>query len=53
MGHTIFRNHLLGRYVTVVTIPYRPGSSSVDSMAGDIKAAVEAQTGLPFTSFRS
>ena len=44
---------MLGRYGTVVTIPYRPGSGSEESMAGDIKAAVEAQTGLPISSFHS
>ncbi|KAL3149759.1 hypothetical protein ABBQ38_013585 [Trebouxia sp. C0009 RCD-2024] len=43
---------MLGRYGTVVTIPYKRGSSSVESMAGAINAAVEAKTGLPLDAFR-
>ncbi|KAL3149842.1 hypothetical protein ABBQ38_013663 [Trebouxia sp. C0009 RCD-2024] len=53
MGHVAFRNKMLGRYGTVVTSPYNSNHSSVESMAGDIKAAVEAKTGLPLDSFRS
>ena len=34
---------MLARYGTVVILPYNQGSSSVESMAGDIKAAVEAR----------
>ena len=41
---------MLARYGTVVTVPYNQGSS-IESMAGDIKAAVEAKTGLPLGSF--
>ncbi|KAL3149827.1 hypothetical protein ABBQ38_013648 [Trebouxia sp. C0009 RCD-2024] len=52
LGHVDFRNKMLGRYGTVVTIPYNPNHSSVESMAGAIKAAVEAKTGLPLDSFR-
>ena len=32
---------------------YNPDSSTADSMADDIQAAVEAKTGLPLDSFRS
>ena len=53
IGHVAFRAEMLARYGTVVTVPYKQGSSSVESMAGDIKAAVEAKTGLPLDSFRS
>ena len=53
MGHVAFRNQLLARYGTVVTIPYNPDSSTAENMADDIKAAVEARTGLPLDSFRS
>ena len=49
IGHVAFRHKMLARYGTVVDVPYKQGSSSVESMAGDIKAAVEAKTG----SFRS
>ncbi|KAL3149833.1 hypothetical protein ABBQ38_013654 [Trebouxia sp. C0009 RCD-2024] len=53
LGHVSFRHQMLGRNGTVVTVPYDPDHSSVQSMAGDIKAAVEAKTGLPLDSFRS
>ena len=53
LGHVAFRNQLLVRYGTAVTIPYNPDSSTVESMAADMKAAVEAKTGLPLDSFRS
>ena len=52
-GSTAFRNQLLARYGVVVTIPYNPDISTAESMAVDIKAAVEAKTGLPLASFRS
>ena len=52
-GSTAFRNQLLARYGTVLAIPYHPDISTAESMAGDIKAAVEAKTGLPLDSFRS
>ena len=53
LGHVAFRNQMLARYGTVVTIPYNPDMSNAEGMAGDIKAAVEAKTGLPLDSFRS
>ncbi|KAL3149830.1 hypothetical protein ABBQ38_013651 [Trebouxia sp. C0009 RCD-2024] len=53
LGHVALRHQMLGRYGTVVTVPNNPDHSSVESMAGDIKAAVEARTGLPLDSFRS
>ena len=53
VGSATFRNQLLARYGTVVTIPYNPDSSTAESMAEDIRAAVEAKTGLPLDSFRS
>ncbi|KAL3149832.1 hypothetical protein ABBQ38_013653 [Trebouxia sp. C0009 RCD-2024] len=37
--------------LSVTTIPCNPDKSSVESMAGDIKAAVEVKTGLPLDSF--
>ncbi|KAL3149853.1 hypothetical protein ABBQ38_013674 [Trebouxia sp. C0009 RCD-2024] len=52
LGHVVFRNEMLGRYGTVVTVPYDPDRSSVEIIAGGIKAAVEAKTGLPLDSFR-
>ncbi|KAL3149818.1 hypothetical protein ABBQ38_013640 [Trebouxia sp. C0009 RCD-2024] len=52
LGHVAFKNKMLRRYGTVVTMPYDPEKSSVESMAGHIKAAVEAKTGLPLDSFR-
>ncbi|KAL3149748.1 hypothetical protein ABBQ38_013574 [Trebouxia sp. C0009 RCD-2024] len=52
LGHVAFRNKMLEPYGTVVAIPYDPDTSSVESMAGAIKAAVEAKTGLPLDSFR-
>ena len=52
LGHVAFRLKMLERYGIVVTVPYNQGSSSAESMAGDIKAAVEAKTGLPLDSFR-
>ena len=52
LGHVVFRHEMLGRYGTLVTVPYKLESSSVESMAGAIKAAVEAKTGLPLHSFR-
>ena len=52
LGHVALRNTMLERFGTVVTVPYNPDSSSVESMAGAIKAAVEAKTGLPLDSFR-
>ena len=52
LGRVAFRHTMLGRYGTMVTVPYQRGSSSVESMAGDIRAAVEAKTGLPLDSFR-
>ena len=52
LGSVAFRHKMLGCYGTVVTVPYQQGSSSVESMAGAIKAAVEAKTGLPLNSFR-
>ena len=48
-----FRSQLLTRHGTVVAIPYNPDISTAESMACDIKAAVEAKTGLPLDSFRS
>ena len=53
LGQVAFRYKMLERYGPVVTVPYKQGSSSVEGMAGDIKAAVEAKTGLPLDSFRS
>ena len=44
---------MLERYGTVVMVPYQQGSSSASSMAADIRAAVEARTGLPLEAFRS
>ncbi|KAL3149780.1 hypothetical protein ABBQ38_013606 [Trebouxia sp. C0009 RCD-2024] len=52
LGRVAFRNKMLGRYGSVVTIPYKHGRGSVESMVGAIKAAVEAKTGLPLDSFR-
>ena len=52
-GSAAFRNQLLAGHGIVVTIPYNPDSSTAKSMAEDIKAAVEAKTGLPLDSFRS
>ena len=46
LGQVAFRYKMLENYGTVVTVPYKQGSSSVESMAGDIKA------GLPLDSFR-
>ena len=46
-----FRAKMLARHGTVVDIPYSQASSSVESMAGDVKAAVEAKTGLLLDSF--
>ena len=43
---------MLARYGTFVTVRYNPNHSNVESMAGDIKAAVEAKTGLPLDAFR-
>ena len=51
LGRAAFRQEMLARYGTVVSVLYNKGSS-VDSMAGDIKAAVEAKTGLPLDAFR-
>ncbi|KAL3146607.1 hypothetical protein ABBQ32_000841 [Trebouxia sp. C0010 RCD-2024] len=51
LGRVAFRNKMLGRYGAVVTIPYKQGRSSVESMAGVIKAAVEGKTRLPLDSF--
>ncbi|KAL3149781.1 hypothetical protein ABBQ38_013607 [Trebouxia sp. C0009 RCD-2024] len=42
LGHVAFRHEMLGRHGTVVTVPYKQGSSSVESMAGAVEAAVEA-----------
>ena len=53
LGHVVFRNSMLGQYGTVVTVPYKQGSSTASSMAVDIRAAVEARTGLPLEAFRS
>ena len=44
---------MLQRYGTLVTVLYNPNKSDARSMADDIKAAVEAKTGLPLDSFRS
>ena len=52
LGHVAFRNKMLARYGTFVTVRYNPNHSNVESMAGDIKAAVEAKTGLPLDAFR-
>ena len=52
LGHVAFRNKMLERYGTVVIIPYNTGTSSVESMAVAIKAAVEGKTGLSLDSFR-
>ncbi|KAL3149778.1 hypothetical protein ABBQ38_013604 [Trebouxia sp. C0009 RCD-2024] len=52
LGRVAFKNKILGRHGTVVTVPYKQGNSSVESMADAIKAAVEAKTGLPLDSFR-
>ena len=52
LGRAAFRHKMLARYGTVVTVPYNQGSS-IESMAGDIKAAVEAKTGLPLNAFRA
>ncbi|KAL3149807.1 hypothetical protein ABBQ38_013632 [Trebouxia sp. C0009 RCD-2024] len=51
LGSVAFRLKMLGRYGTVVTVPDKQGRSSVESMAGAIKAAVEDKTGLPLDSF--
>ncbi|KAL3149805.1 hypothetical protein ABBQ38_013630 [Trebouxia sp. C0009 RCD-2024] len=52
LGSVRFRMKMLGRYGAVVTVPYKQGRSSVESMAGAIEAAVEAKTGLPLDFFR-
>ncbi|KAL3149791.1 hypothetical protein ABBQ38_013617 [Trebouxia sp. C0009 RCD-2024] len=52
LGTAVSRLKMLGRYSTVVNVPYKQGRSSVESMAGAIKTAVEAKTGLPLDSFR-
>ena len=44
---------MLGRYGTVVTVPYSPESSNIDRMATGSKAAVEGRTGLPLDAFRN
>ena len=49
-GHVAFRNNMLGQYGHVVTVSYK---SNPGSMAGDIRAAVEAKTGLPLDCFCS
>ncbi|KAL3149763.1 hypothetical protein ABBQ38_013589 [Trebouxia sp. C0009 RCD-2024] len=46
------RHEMLGRYGTVVAIPYKQGTSSLENMAGAVKTAVEAKTRLPLDSFR-
>ena len=53
VGSAAFRKRFLERYDTVVAVPYNPDISTAKSMAGDIKAAVEARTGLPLDSFCS
>ena len=52
LGHVAFRMKMLERCGTVVTISYNPDHSNTKRMAGAIKAAVEAKTGLPLDSFR-
>ena len=47
----MFRNSMLGRYGTVVVIPYSSGRSTTESMVADIKAAIEAKTGLSLSAF--
>ena len=53
LGPVAFRHQSLARYGTVVAVPFNPDDSTAASMADDIKAAVEAKTGLPLDSFRS
>ncbi|KAL3149790.1 hypothetical protein ABBQ38_013616 [Trebouxia sp. C0009 RCD-2024] len=50
LGHVALKLEMLGHYGTVMTVCYDPGHSNAESMAGDIKAAVEAKTGLPLDS---
>ena len=52
LGHVAFRAEMLGHHGTVLVIPFNQGRSSVESVAGDIKAAVEAKTSLPLDAFR-
>ena len=51
VGQVVFRNKMLGQYGTVVTVPYSPEDRGTDCMAADIKAALEAKTGLPLNAF--
>ena len=44
---------MLRRYGAVVTVPYTTEAQGTDRMAADIKAAVEAKTGLPLDAFCS
>lgn len=44
---------MLGRYGTVVTVPYHPESSGTDYMAADIKGIMEAKTALPLDAFHN
>ncbi|KAL3149823.1 hypothetical protein ABBQ38_013644 [Trebouxia sp. C0009 RCD-2024] len=39
LGHVAFRNKMLGRYSTVVTIPYNPDKSNAQSVADAISAS--------------
>ena len=43
---------MLERHGTVVTVPYVSVGQSIAHLAASIKAAVEAQTGLPLDAFR-
>ena len=51
LGHVAFIYKMLARHGTVEFVPYNH-THSAESLAGEIKAAVEAKTGLPLDSFR-
>ena len=51
LGHVGFRLRLLNRHGIVVSVPYRQGRSSPESMACDIQAVVAAQTGRSLESW--
>ena len=52
MGHVGLRLRLLKQHGMVIAVPYWQGSSTPESMAVDITAALKAKTGLPIDSFR-
>ena len=51
LGHVAFRNSLLERYGTVVSVPYKHKTGSMDGLAADIRAGVEGKTRLPLEAF--